>query len=242
MKIERLQVNRGIQIPNENRCTNIGGVARVGANIFVIKTKQDNTVSTVYRYDSNNKYITKKFTDKLGHGNGLAYGNSLAYENGILAVPPCGNYLNVIDAKTWKRTQYKSSRYISAVAYRGMCVWLVKSQKSILETRLDERTKKLKFTDKWKIGNPVENAGFVISQDITYKHEKLFCLYSNSGKNQNCIVVFEMVNGEWTPTKIYESGRSDRLYEWESLDVSNDGDILIAANTADGDYLYHGCL
>lgn len=236
MKIERLQVNRGIQIPNENRCTNIGGVVCVGSNIFVIKTKQDNAVSTIYKYDSNNKYITKKFTNKLGHGNGLAYGN------GILAVPPCGNYLNVIDAKNWKRTQYKSARYISAVAYRGMGVWLIKSQKSILEARLDERTKKIKFVDKWQIGNPVEDAGFVISQDITYKYEKLFCLYSNSGKNQNRIVVFEMANGEWTPTKIYESGRSDRLYEWESLDVSEDGDVLIAANTADGDYLFQGCL
>ena len=234
MKIERLLIHRGIQIPNENRCTNIGGVARVGSDIFVIKTKQDNAVSTVYQYDKNNKYITKKFTNKLGHGNGLAYGN------GMLAVPPCGHWLNIIDVKTWKRTQYKSAKYISAVAYRGMDVWLIKSKKSILEARLDERTKKLKFAEEWKIGNPVEDAGFVISQDITYKYEKLFCLYSNTSKNQNRIVVFEMANGEWTPTRAYESGRSDCLYEWESLDVSDDGNVLIAANTADGDYLYQG--
>lgn len=236
MKIERLLIHRGIQIPNENRCTNIGGVARVGSDIFAIKTKQDNTVSTIYKYDSNNKYITKKFTNKLGHGNGLAYGN------GMLAVPPCGHWLNIIEAKTWKRTQYKSAKYISAVAYRGMDVWLIKSKKSILEARLDERTKKLKFTEEWKIGNPVEDAGFTISQDITYKYGKLFCLYSNASKNQNCIIVFEMANGEWMPTRVYESGRSSRLYEWESLDVSDDGDILIAANTADGDYLYQGRL
>lgn len=236
MEIERLKLTRGTKVPNEGGCTNFGGIAlATSKKLYAIKTRQDNSVSTIYSFlDYREQSYTKRtYTGKLGHGNGLAFGD------GLLAVAPCGNYLTIIDTKTLKRTEYKSCKYISAVAYKGAGVWLVRSKGDIYKVQASGDM--VKILGRYKLNNPMASEGFVVTQDITYKRGKLYCVYSNKQKTQNCIIV-NLLNGKTTGQleveKVYISGKSDTLYEWESVAVKANGDIIIAANTADGDYLY----
>lgn len=233
--IEELPLIKVSTIKNENGCTNIGGIALASnKKLYAIKTKQDNLMSTIYTfndYEKENSYTTKKYTNKLLHGNGLAYGN------GLLAIPPCGYSLTTINVNNnWERIKYRSAYYISAIAYLYNNVWIVRSHDKIMKIKINYND--LFFDNSYKVENPMAEKGFTVSQDIGYKSGKLYQIYSNESKTKNCIIVSQVLDRKLETIKIYVSKESKKLYEWESLAIDNNGKIIIAANTAKGDFLY----
>lgn len=235
MDIKAIGAKKIFKIPNVNGCTNVGGVAISSTGrMFAIKTRQDNTASCILQFPDYRKSLhTSREYSGLGHGNGLAF------SSGWLAVPPCGYELHMIRVTSLDHKIYKSGTYISGVAYKGGGVWIVKSQGKLCTIQLSEEGT-VKMVGSYKLQNPMAEKGFTVSQDIAYHDGLVYHIYSHKDKRQSCILVQRLEKAKAVVKRVYLGPRKPKLYEWESLDFSPDGDMMIVANTDLGDYVLEG--
>lgn len=235
MDIKAIGAKKLFKIPNAEGCTNIGGVAISSTGrMFVIKTRQDNAASIIMKFpDCRRSLHTSREYGGLGHGNGLAY------SSGWLAIPPCGYQLHMINVTSLDHKIYESGIYISGIAYKGGGVWIVKSKGKMYTIQLkDDYT--VHVVGGYKLENPMVDKGFTVSQDITYHGGLVYHIYSHKDKRQSCILVQKLEKAKAKVVKVYLGPRKNKLYEWESIAFSPDGEMMIVANTDMGDYLLEG--
>jgi hypothetical protein len=230
MNTLRLNEKKGIPVPNKNGSTNFGAIAMDGKRLFALKTSQSNKISTLFSYQdfrTGCSYKTRKYTNQMGHGNGMCYWE------GKLYIAPLDKYIQVIDEKNgMKRTKLTTPININSIAhYRGN-LFLAGLNLIRITGRAVELVKKLKLS--W------EDPSFPIGQDIGFHKGRLYIIRSSSEKNQNLIIrcPFDGKVGTLSPDRIYVSEKHKDLYEFESIDFLSNTMVIAANVVSDKDGIF----
>ena len=230
MEKRYLKEKAGILIPNKNGCTNFGAVALNGKKLYCLKTAQSNTASTLYTYQdfrTGASFKTRKYTNQMGHGNGMAYWDGKIY------IAPLDNYVQILDEKNgMKRTKLPAPINVSSIAHYKDDLFLA----GLSLVRITDSEVKLvkRFKLVW------DDPDFPIGQDIGFHKDCLYIIRSSSGKNSNVILrcPFDRKEKTLVPDLIYLSEERKGLYEFESIDFYGEKMVIGANVLGDKDGIY----
>ena len=233
MVTKALKEKKIITIKDVGGCTNFGGLDIVGSKMYTLKTKSTNKLSyvSVYKDYKKTARTNHKFTNCLGHGNGMAYAN------GHLYVAPCDKFVEVISTSTWKHERLYCDVTACSIAhvagdqfvigYGGrekynLCLAQPSGSKMIIKKR-------------WQVANPKSAAGFTITQDIGYNKQNgyVYLILTKSNYRTNVILRAKLYSTEpdvCYTTKTSSSGK----YEVETIAFTASGKAVIGMNLPSG--------
>ena len=174
MITKELKEKKSILVKNVGDCTNFGGLDLNGSKMYTIKTKSNNALSYISVY-SNYKKTTRsnhKYTNCMGHGNGLAYAN------GHLYVAPCDKYVEVVSTSTWKHERLYCAVTACSIAHVAGNQFII-GYGGTTKYNLclaEPLGNKMEIKKRWQVSNPKHAAGYTITQDIGYC-KKNGCVY-----------------------------------------------------------------
>jgi hypothetical protein len=236
MKTIKLNEEKGIQVNNVGQCTNFGGIAITGKQMYTIKTKRNNRISVISYYPDyqKKKRESHKFKDQLLHG------NDLTYYNGKLYVAPCGNFVGEISTDTWEFrriecnfnvsaiTHYKGNRFIILTNVGYGCFML--SMAKLSDNEMFETTN-------WVVNDEkmTNTEGYTISQSIAYNknNDSVFVVFTKNDYQSNIVLrcgIFDR-----NPIICYQSKKATLgKYELEGIDFDNEGRMILGSNLPSG--------
>ena len=217
-----------LKVPNLNGCSNFGGIACNGKNdIYCIKTKQDDTVSTIYVFKDGKYKGSRKFTGKMGHGNGLTFHDGKVY------VATSSNIIQSVDISKWTRVSLSAPFSIGGIAHYRDDEFLVRSGSKLYILKEDDNV--MYKVGSIEIKNPFKENGYSVAQDICYNNGRIYLVYSRLDKKKNCILAYDLKGS--IRGSIF-SEESPELFEWETACWVDKKTMLIGANTSTGDFIF----
>lgn len=238
MKDVKLNEKKINTIKSIGGCVNFGGIDVSGKQLFVIKTKKDNSMSAIAVYPDYTKSKRKvyKYSTTMRHG------NDLAYNDGFLYVAPCAKYVVRVDLKTMQEEVLQSDVYVSAIShYKGKQFFaLTGSGKGFYNYAiLTEQSGRMISGKAWQVRNPFEGDGFIVTQGLAYKKtsKQLYQVFAEQTYLKNIILRSGISKEE--PNCVFRSRiAKEEKYEFEGIAFLGSGSMLIGANRGTGDKLY----
>ncbi len=217
-------------VPNVNKCTNFGALAIDGKRLWCLKTNKTNTMSTLYIYPSVenlSKFETRKYTLRMGHGNGMTYN----YDTKELVIAPLDKYVQILEtANAYKRRKATSTVNINNIAYVGHDRYISgNNELEIQGTKIVNHRIKRSYDS---INELERFSSYNIGQDIGFYKGHVYIIRSHNTKRGNAIYRFPLYGFE--PDMVYVS---ERAVEFESLAFSGNT-MYIASNSEKGDYIF----
>lgn len=233
METKSVNQKKLILVKNVGGCTNFGGLDFSGNKMFAIKTKSTNKLSYISVY-KNYKKATRtyhKYSNCMGHGNGMAYAN------GHLYIAPCDKYIQVVSTSTWKHERLYCDVTACSIAHVAGNQFVI-GYGGGAEYNLclaEPSGNKMVIKRRWKVKNPKYAAGYSITQDIGYnkKNGCVYLIYTKNNYRSNIILKAKLYATE--PEVCYTSKTSSSgKYEFESIGFNSAGKAVIGMNLPSG--------